>query len=74
MIGTERRIVLEHEAFNALVRGGELTVHMEDGSTVKMILRDIGFNKMQNCIDSAKAGFFHYKGATAKCDGTVIDS
>ena len=59
----EYRISLGSPAFDALVRGGEVTVPMENGTVVKLILQDIGFSIMRGAITRAEAGWDTYKGA-----------
>jgi hypothetical protein len=59
----ELKIVLGAAGFRALVRGGEVTFPMEDGTVVKMILQDIGFSVMRNGINLAEGGECTYQGA-----------
>lgn len=65
----ETKIVLGEPAFAALVRGGEVTVRMEDGTLVKMILQDIGFSRMRNAINLAEGGECTYKGVIVSPEG-----
>ena len=68
----ETKIVLGEPAFAALVRGGEVTVRIEDGTSVKMILQDIGFSRMRNAINLAEGGQQTYVGVTVNPDGDRI--
>lgn len=66
---SEVRIVLGEKAFRALCRGGEVTV-VEKGEVVaKIILSDIGFGPMSDCVDDAIAGKDHYKAETVSAEG-----
>jgi hypothetical protein len=67
----EIRIVIGQPAFQALVRGGEVTVKLGDGEggIVKMILQDIGFSVMRNAINLAEGGEKTYVGETVRPDG-----
>lgn len=58
----EIRIKLEEPEIRALLRGGELTLKSDrQGAKVIMILSDIGFDEMQNCLNDAMDGKDHYK-------------
>lgn len=66
------RIVLGMNAFSALARGGEVTVNLEDGDEVKMILQDIGFDQMLQAIDDASKPENHYKPVTIEQRGAAL--
>lgn len=68
----EIRIKLDTPAFNALVRGGEVEVHTEEGGVVRMILSDIGFANMRGAINRAEAQWNLYQGVKTNCDGDEI--
>lgn len=71
-MATELRIKLAEPALRALCRGGEVTVKTRDGDTVKMILADIGFGPMADCVDDAIAGKDHYKPVVTDCHGEEL--
>lgn len=61
LFSTEERqmaFMLDEEDFKCLVRGGILQLN----SHIKLALQDIGFEKMENSIDSARDGIDIYKG------------
>lgn len=65
----EIRIKLEEPELRALLRGGELTLKSDrQNATVIMILSDIGFDEVQNCLNDAKNGKDHYKPHEASLD------
>lgn len=51
---SEIRVVLDEESFGCLVRGGELTIETPGKPTVKMILSDIGWERMDLKIAEAQ--------------------
>ncbi len=53
-------ISLDYEDFKCLVRGGVLKVH-QDGFTVCLCLKDIGFDRMDEAITLADNGIDIYK-------------
>lgn len=65
----EIRIKLDEPGLRTLLRGGELTLKSDRQDTVvKMILSDIGFDQIQNCIDDAVNGKDHYEPYMASMD------
>lgn len=68
----ELRIKLDEPAFRALCRGGEVTVKTRENIDVKMILADIGFGPMSDCVDDAISGKDHYKPVKVNCDGKEL--
>lgn len=67
----EIRIKLAEPALRALCRGGEVTIKTKDAE-VKMILADIGFGPMSDCVDDAISGIDHYKPVTTNDLGEEI--
>ena len=58
-------IALDEEDFNCLVRGVELKVFDKSTLTyVYIILKDIGFDRMDFCISNADKGIDIYKSHT----------
>lgn len=65
----EIRIKLDEPELRALLRGGELTlVSDRQNAKVIMILSDIGFDQIQNCLNDAIKGKDHYKPLEASLD------
>lgn len=52
----EIRIRLEELEFNALIRGGQVHIKRRGGADVKFILADIGFHRMDHCLNGAMVG------------------
>ena len=70
---SEIRIKLGEPALRALCRGGEVTVvNGVVGADVKLILEDIGFGPMSDCVDDAIEGKDHYKPVRVNSDGMEI--
>ena len=59
------KLSLGEEHLRALIRGGEVKTSSQ-GVEVRMILKDIGFVRIQECLDDAKAGKETYSGFTEK--------
>lgn len=51
MAGNEERITLGDEEFNKLIGGEELVIETDSGTTVHIILQDIGWGRMQYLIE-----------------------
>lgn len=69
----EIRIKLGEPALRALCREGEVTVvNAIIGADVKMILSDIGFGPMSDCVDDAISGKDHYKAVRVNSDGDEV--
>lgn len=65
----ELRIKLDELELRTLLRGGELTLESKATNTrVRMILSDIGFDQIQNCLNDAVEGKDHYKPHIASID------
>lgn len=65
----EIRIKLDEPELRTLLRGGELTLKSgRHDTTVRMLLSDIGFDQIQQCIDDAVEGKDHYKPYTGSMD------
>ena len=65
----EIRIRLEELEFNALIRGGEVHVKRKDGPDVRFILADIGFHRMEHCLNGAICGVKSFKEESVVVDG-----
>lgn len=46
-------VSLDLKEFRALVRGGQVDIKTKEGTTIKMILKDIGFDAMHEVVTEA---------------------
>lgn len=55
------KLTLGEEHMRALIRGGEVKTSSQ-GVVVRLLLKDIGFDVIQTCLNDAKDGIDTYKG------------
>lgn len=68
---TEICLILDEPALKSLLLGGEVTIK-DGGLIIKMILRDIGFDRIEKILADAMAGIDHYKSVTTDGYGNEI--